>query len=112
MSRVSVAIGKPQVAQPKGKAKDMNNYASTTMNDHRHSERQGGSHALSHRPGTASASASRMPGGRFAPPVQNPQQAEPYEQISDEHRSEINDCVCCFLFLLREAPVLVTAVCA
>ncbi|KAK7991879.1 cell division control protein Cdc31 [Apiospora saccharicola] len=62
------------------------------MNDHRHSERAGGSHALSHRPGPASASTSRMPGGRFAPPVQNPQQAEPYDQISDEHRSEINDC--------------------
>lgn len=86
-------IGKPQVAQPKGKAKAMNNYASTTMNDHRHSERAGGSHALSHRPGPASASTSRMPGGRFAPPVQNPQHAEPYDQISDEHRSEINDCV-------------------
>ncbi|KAK8069643.1 hypothetical protein PG994_006259 [Apiospora phragmitis] len=69
----------------------MNNYASTAMNDHRHSERSG-THALSHRPSVASASTSRMPGGRFVPPVQNPQQAEPYDQISDEHRSEINDC--------------------
>lgn len=68
----------------------MNSYANT-MNDYKHSERTG-PHALSHRP-NAGASTSRPSGGRFAPPIQNPQQHEPWEQISDEHRSEVNDCV-------------------
>lgn len=86
-------IGKPPAAKPKkgkGKAATMNTYANT-MNDYKHSERTGG-HALSHRP-NAGASTSRASGGRFAPPVQNPHQHEPWEQISDEHRSEVNDCV-------------------
>lgn len=68
----------------------MNSYANT-MNDYKHSERSG-AHALSHRP-SAGASTSRPSAGRFAPPIQNPHQQEPWEQISDEHRSEVNDCV-------------------
>ena len=45
-------------------------------------------HNLSIRPGSTS-----RPSGRFVPPAQPPAQSDPWEQISDEHRSEINDCV-------------------
>ncbi|KAI0377752.1 hypothetical protein F5Y04DRAFT_172553 [Hypomontagnella monticulosa] len=54
----------------------MNNYASSTMNEYN----------ASTRPGSA------RPGSRFAPPIRNPEHAEPWDQISDEHRNEINDC--------------------
>ncbi|KAI1387759.1 uncharacterized protein F4822DRAFT_291719 [Hypoxylon trugodes] len=54
----------------------MNNYASSAMNDYN----------ASARPGSA------RPGSRWAPPVRNPETAEPWDQISDEHRNEINDC--------------------
>ena len=57
----------------------MNNYASSTMNEYN----------ASTRPGSA------RPGSRFAPPIRNPEHAEPWDQISDEHRNEINDCVSC-----------------
>lgn len=35
---------------------------------------------------------SMRPGGRFAPPVQNPGQEEAWDQIRDEYRAEILDC--------------------
>ncbi|KAI0888203.1 uncharacterized protein GGS22DRAFT_155323 [Annulohypoxylon maeteangense] len=54
----------------------MNNYASSTMNDYNASARPG----------------STRPGSRWAPPVRNPELTDPWEQISDEHRNEINDC--------------------
>ncbi|KAI0178619.1 hypothetical protein GGR52DRAFT_569528 [Hypoxylon sp. FL1284] len=54
----------------------MNNYASNSMNEY----------GASTRPGSA------RPGSRFAPPVRNSEHAEPWDQISDEHRNEINDC--------------------
>ncbi|KAL7622512.1 Calcium-binding component of the spindle pole body (SPB) half-bridge [Parahypoxylon ruwenzoriense] len=43
-------------------------------------------HSASARP------ASSRPGQRYAPPIRNPEHAEPWDQISDEHRNEINDC--------------------
>ncbi|ORY62512.1 uncharacterized protein BCR38DRAFT_346535 [Pseudomassariella vexata] len=58
------------------------------MNDYTHADRPG-SHSLAHRSGAASSS---RPPGRFGPPIQNPRESEPWDQISDEHRSEINDC--------------------
>lgn len=61
----------------------MSNYASGSMNDYGDRNQ----HNLAMRPG------STRPSGRFAPPIQNPGHAEPWDQISDEHRSEINDCV-------------------
>ncbi|KAH9885551.1 hypothetical protein F4778DRAFT_787210 [Xylariomycetidae sp. FL2044] len=67
-------------------ASGMNNYASGSMNDYA----GGNLHNISTRPGS-----SRPPGAsssRFAPPVRNPEHPEPWEQISDEHRNEINDC--------------------
>jgi centrin-3 len=42
--------------------------------------------------GVGGSGTGMRPGGRFAPPVQNPGQAEPWDQISDEHRGEIIDC--------------------
>ncbi|KAI1411124.1 hypothetical protein F5Y13DRAFT_67116 [Hypoxylon sp. FL1857] len=54
----------------------MNNYASNTMNEYNASARPG----------------STRPGSRFAPPIRNPEHTEPWDQISDEHRNEINDC--------------------
>ncbi|KXJ89809.1 hypothetical protein Micbo1qcDRAFT_121416 [Microdochium bolleyi] len=48
-------------------------------------------HNLSIRPGSTS-----RPSGRFAPPAQQSNQADPWDQISDEHRSEINDCFSLF----------------
>lgn len=50
--------------------------------------RQMGSRSLPVRPGSAIA----RPGGRFAPPVANPEEPEAWDQISDEHRTEIQDC--------------------
>ncbi len=60
----------------------MNNYASNNMNEYNASVRPGSTRA----------------GSRFAPPVRNPEHAEPWDQISDEHRNEINDCVSHNLF--------------
>ena len=77
----------------------MSNYASGSMNDYGDRNQ----HNLAMRPG------STRPSGRFAPPIQNPGHAEPWDQISDEHRSEINDCVSLaknFLSPSREAPAL------
>lgn len=54
----------------------MNNYASSTMNEYNASARPG----------------STRPGSRWAPPIRNPEHTEPWDQISDEHRNEINDC--------------------
>ncbi|KAI0104394.1 hypothetical protein F4814DRAFT_87347 [Daldinia grandis] len=54
----------------------MNNYASSAMNEYNTSVRPG----------------STRPGTRFAAPIRNPEHAEPWDQISDEHRNEINDC--------------------
>lgn len=51
--------------------------------------RQIGARSLPSRPGL---STSIRPGGRFGPPVQNPEEPEPWDQISDEHRNEIQDC--------------------
>ncbi|ETS78075.1 hypothetical protein PFICI_10137 [Pestalotiopsis fici W106-1] len=50
--------------------------------------RQMGTRSLPARPGSTTI----RPGGRFAPPIQNPEEPEPWDQISDEHRSEIQDC--------------------
>ncbi|KAI1257527.1 hypothetical protein MGN70_000569 [Eutypa lata] len=63
----------------------MSNYASGSMD---YGDRN--QHNLSMRPG------STRPSGRFAPPIQNPGHTEPWDQISDEHRSEINDCFALF----------------
>ncbi|KAI1327432.1 hypothetical protein F5Y16DRAFT_196928 [Xylariaceae sp. FL0255] len=74
-------------------ASGIGNYASgSTMNEYAGS---GIHHNMSIRPGTS------RPGSRFAPAASrsnNPEQqqqhasVEPWEQISDEHRGEINDC--------------------
>jgi hypothetical protein len=67
-------------------ASGMNNYASGSMNEYA----GGGMHGASIvRPGPSRS------GSRFAAAVRNPEHAEPWDQISDEHRSEINDCVSC-----------------
>jgi hypothetical protein len=63
-------------------ASGMNNYASGSMNEY-------AGHGASVRPGP-----SRPSGSRFAAAAaRSPEHAEPWDQISDEHRSEINDCV-------------------
>ena len=72
----------------------MSNYASGSMNDYGDRNQ----HNLAMRPG------STRPSGRFAPPIQNPGHAEPWDQISDEHRSEINDCVSLANFLCPPSP--------
>ncbi|KAI1091094.1 hypothetical protein F5B19DRAFT_289849 [Rostrohypoxylon terebratum] len=54
----------------------MNNFASSNMNDYNASTRPG----------------STRPGTRWAPPIRNPEQTDPWDQISDEHRNEISDC--------------------
>jgi len=64
-------------------ASGMNNYASGSMNDYAGA----GMHGASVRPGGSRG------GSRFTAAVRNPEHAEPWDQISDEHRSEINDCV-------------------
>lgn len=78
-------------------ATSMNNYASTSMNDY---NKPINTRSLPHRTGGAGSSSGVStvvrPGGRFAPPVQNPGQSEPWDQISDEHRTEINDCFLLF----------------
>ncbi|KAI5923411.1 hypothetical protein F4810DRAFT_205818 [Camillea tinctor] len=63
-------------------ASGMNTYASGSMNDYAGANL----HNVAVRPG------STRPGSRFAPPTRNPEHADPWEQISDEHRNEINDC--------------------
>ncbi|TRX95519.1 hypothetical protein FHL15_003477 [Xylaria flabelliformis] len=63
-------------------ASGMNNYAGASMNEYAGT----GMHSASMRPGPS------RPGTRFAAAVRNPEPAEPWDQISDEHRSEINDC--------------------
>ncbi|CAJ2505064.1 Uu.00g124580.m01.CDS01 [Anthostomella pinea] len=70
-------------------ASGMNNYASGSMNEYAGANM----HSLSVRPGSS------RPGSRYAPPAparnnnnNNNEHAEPWDQISDEHRNEINDC--------------------
>lgn len=65
-------------------ASGMNNYASGSINEYGGTGMHG---ASSIRAGPS------RPGTRFAAAVRNPEPAEPWDQISDEHRSEINDCV-------------------
>ncbi|KAI0011472.1 hypothetical protein F4779DRAFT_213200 [Xylariaceae sp. FL0662B] len=63
----------------------MNNYASSSMNMNEYAG------TSMHRAGS-----SRPVGSRFGPPpaatIRNQEQVEPWDQISEEHRSEINDC--------------------
>ncbi|KAJ1324841.1 centrin-3 [Microdochium nivale] len=66
----------------------MNAYTGASINDYADRNPQ---HNLSIRPGSTS-----RPSGRFAPPAQQPSHSDPWEQISDEHRSEINDCFSLF----------------
>ncbi|KAI1848900.1 hypothetical protein JX266_005328 [Neoarthrinium moseri] len=81
-----------------GSSSMMNNYNDTRGALDRQQQQQQqqnpGSRSLPYRgPGGGSNNSSNVrPGGRFAPPVQDPSQAEPWHQISDEHRSEISDC--------------------
>ncbi|GAW14274.1 hypothetical protein ANO14919_036750 [Xylariales sp. No.14919] len=63
-------------------ASGMNSYAGANMNEYAGA----GMHGTSIRPGAS------RPGTRFATAVRNPEHADPWDQISDEHRSEINDC--------------------
>ncbi|KAI1436248.1 hypothetical protein GGR50DRAFT_251227 [Xylaria sp. CBS 124048] len=63
-------------------ATGMKNYAGASVNDYAGPAM----HNASMRPGPA------RPGTRFAPVARNVEHPEPWEQISDEHRSEINDC--------------------
>lgn len=68
-------------------ASGMNNYASGSVNEYAGTGMHGGA---STRAGPSRA------GTRFAAAaaaVRNPEPAEPWDQISDEHRGEINDCV-------------------
>ncbi|KAI0396612.1 hypothetical protein F5Y17DRAFT_92375 [Xylariaceae sp. FL0594] len=46
----------------------------------------GGMHGASMRPGGSRA------GPRFTAAARNPEHADPWDQLSDEHRNEINDC--------------------
>ncbi|KAI0174542.1 hypothetical protein BJ166DRAFT_460320 [Pestalotiopsis sp. NC0098] len=69
----------------------INNYNDTRGPIDRDS-RQIGTRSLPARPGSTNV----RPGGRFAPPIQNPEEPEPWDQISDEHRSEIQDCFTLF----------------
>ncbi|KAI5866358.1 hypothetical protein GGS23DRAFT_383713 [Durotheca rogersii] len=59
----------------------MNNYASNSMNDFPGPSMHG-----------ASARSGSRPGQRYAQPIRNAEHAEPWDQISEEHRNEINDC--------------------
>lgn len=78
----------PPMANYGGSNSMMNNYNDTRQPD----PRQAGARSLPHRPGGGPSGSSVRAGGRFAPPIQNPNQAEPWDQISDEHRNEILDC--------------------
>ncbi|KAI1078903.1 hypothetical protein F5B20DRAFT_197474 [Whalleya microplaca] len=61
----------------------MNNYASSSMNMNEYAG------TSMHRAGS-----SRPVGSRFGPAatIRNQEQVEPWDQISEEHRNEINDC--------------------
>ena len=59
------------------------NYAGGSMNEYAGA----GMHGASMRAGPSRSST------RFGSAVRNPEHADPWDQISDEHRSEINDCV-------------------
>ncbi|KAK5626141.1 hypothetical protein RRF57_001856 [Xylaria bambusicola] len=62
-------------------ASGMNNYAGGSMNEY------AGMHGASIRAGPSRSTT------RFSGAVRNPEHADLWDQISDEHRSEINDCV-------------------
>ncbi|KAI1260164.1 hypothetical protein F5Y18DRAFT_432513 [Xylariaceae sp. FL1019] len=64
-------------------ASGMNNYTSS-MNEYAGA----GMHSLSLRAGSSSV----RPGSRFAPPRPNLEHAEPWDQIGEEQRGEVNDC--------------------
>lgn len=65
-------------------ASGINNYAGGSMNEYAGTGMHGGA--------STRAGPSRV-GTRFAAAVRNPEPADPWDQISDEHRGEINDCV-------------------